>query len=218
MRSTENRACRADLVDLRARVRQAGLRGRMHDQMPWSQGQYGATVTTGTRELAVTSRTVVCRPGWYEDPTHEAALRYWDGQAWSPYVAELDVAAEEDALRLRHELSAFLDYLGAQGLITRQGVGAPRSGAPEVRAAAGARVAGASRRGDHGASWSCHVHRGGRISPEGPGTVDGGTGASGASPAHVGAASVARDATARSGGSPGTARPDRRGTLSARRW
>ena len=67
----------------------------------------------------MTPRTVPCLPGWYDDPTHEAALRYWDGQAWSPYVAELDVAAKEDALRLRHELGAFLDYLGAQGLITR---------------------------------------------------------------------------------------------------
>ena len=68
----------------------------------------------------MTARTVGCLPGWYDDPTHEAALRYWDGQAWSPYVAELDVAAKEDALRLRHELGAFLDYLGAQGLITRR--------------------------------------------------------------------------------------------------
>ena len=116
----------------------------------------------------MTARTVGCLPGCMTTPRMRRPA-FWDGRAWSPYV-RLDVLSKEDALRLRRALGAFLDSWVRAGLITRRvwecfDLERLKSYALWPRA----RGAGASGRGGRaGRAGSCHVRRGGRISPKAP--------------------------------------------------
>jgi hypothetical protein len=48
---------------------------------------YRATLDAGVVTTPHAAKNVT-GAGWYPDPGHEAALRYWDGCAWTPWIAD----------------------------------------------------------------------------------------------------------------------------------
>ncbi len=66
----------------------------------------------------MTSKAATRPAGWYEDPTREAGLRYWNGSTWLSSVAEAGQPSADDK-RLRADLGAFLGAALDRGLITR---------------------------------------------------------------------------------------------------
>ena len=61
--------------------------------------------------------TEVSAPGWYPDPAGQYRLRYWEGDAWSTFVAEGTEAVERPLPTPVAELPARSAWFGLVGFL-----------------------------------------------------------------------------------------------------
>ena len=75
-------------------TRRAGAAAAPHVGSAFAAGSRAATdayrrARGGAGEVAApvaTARPITAAPGWYADPERQAALRYWDGDAWTAHT------------------------------------------------------------------------------------------------------------------------------------